>query len=40
MVERQLGSKSGTGGSTGASYLWTTIGKKLFPELWELRSDM
>jgi tryptophan 2,3-dioxygenase len=38
MVERQLGSKSGTGGSTGASYLRTTIDKKLFPELWALRS--
>lgn len=38
MVERQLGSKSGTGGSTGASYLRTTLDKKLFPELWQLRS--
>jgi tryptophan 2,3-dioxygenase len=38
MVERQLGSKSGTGGSTGASYLRTTLDKKLFPELWALRS--
>jgi tryptophan 2,3-dioxygenase len=40
MVERQLGSKSGTGGSTGASYLRTTIDKKLFPELWALRSTL
>lgn len=40
MVERQLGSKSGTGGSTGASYLRTTIDKKLFPELWALRSAL
>ena len=40
MVERQLGSKSGTGGSTGASYLRTTITKKLFPELWSLRSEL
>jgi tryptophan 2,3-dioxygenase len=40
MVERQLGSKSGTGGSTGASYLRTTIDKKLFPELWALRSEL
>jgi tryptophan 2,3-dioxygenase len=40
MVERQLGSKSGTGGSTGASYLRTTIDKKLFPDLWALRSDL
>jgi tryptophan 2,3-dioxygenase len=40
MVERQLGSKSGTGGSTGASYLRTTIDKKLFPELWAMRSAL
>ncbi len=40
MVERQLGTKSGTGGSTGASYLRTTIDKKLFPDLWELRSGL
>ena len=40
MVERQLGSKSGTGGSTGASYLRSTIGKKLYPELWALRSEL
>jgi tryptophan 2,3-dioxygenase len=40
MVERQLGSKSGTGGSTGASYLRTTIEKKLFPELWAMRSAL
>jgi tryptophan 2,3-dioxygenase len=37
MVERQIGSKSGTGGSTGASYLRTTLGKRFYPELWELR---
>jgi tryptophan 2,3-dioxygenase len=40
MVERQLGSKSGTGGSTGVSYLKTTVDKKLFPELWALRSRL
>jgi tryptophan 2,3-dioxygenase len=38
MVERQIGSKSGTGGSTGASYLRTTLDKRFFPELWDLRS--
>jgi len=38
MVERQIGSKSGTGGSSGASYLRTTLDKRFFPELWELRS--
>jgi tryptophan 2,3-dioxygenase len=40
MVERQIGSKSGTGGSTGADYLRTTLGKRFFPELWELRSHL
>ncbi|MDQ3962800.1 MAG: tryptophan 2,3-dioxygenase family protein [Actinomycetota bacterium] len=38
MVERQIGSKTGTGGSTGASYLRSTLDKRFYPELWELRS--
>jgi len=38
MVERQIGSKTGTGGSSGAEYLRTTLGKRFFPELWEVRS--
>ena len=38
MVERQIGGKTGTGGSTGASYLRTTLGKRFYPELWDLRS--
>lgn len=38
MVERQIGSKTGTGGSTGASYLRATLDKRFFPELWDLRS--
>lgn len=38
MVERQIGSKAGTGGSTGASYLRTTLDKRFFPELWSVRS--
>jgi tryptophan 2,3-dioxygenase len=38
MVERQIGSKTGTGGSTGSSYLRTTLDKRFYPELWELRS--
>jgi tryptophan 2,3-dioxygenase len=40
MVERQIGSKSGTGGSSGAGYLRTTLGKRFFPELWEVRSRL
>jgi tryptophan 2,3-dioxygenase len=38
MVERQIGTKSGTGGSTGAPYLRSTLEKRFYPELWELRS--
>jgi tryptophan 2,3-dioxygenase len=38
MVERQIGAKTGTGGSTGASYLRSTLTKRLYPELWDLRS--
>jgi tryptophan 2,3-dioxygenase len=38
MVERMIGSKTGTGGSTGASYLRTTLDKRFYPDLWSLRS--
>lgn len=38
MVERMLGTKKGTGGSEGVSYLRTTLDKKFFPELWEART--
>jgi tryptophan 2,3-dioxygenase len=38
MVERQIGTKTGTGGTTGAAYLRTTLDKRFYPELWELRS--
>jgi tryptophan 2,3-dioxygenase len=38
MVERQIGSKTGTGGSSGASYLRSTLDKRFYPELWDLRS--
>jgi tryptophan 2,3-dioxygenase len=38
MVERQIGSKTGTGGSSGAEYLRTTLGKRFFPDLWDVRS--
>jgi tryptophan 2,3-dioxygenase len=37
MVERQIGTKSGTGGSTGAPYLRSRLPVRYFPELWELR---
>lgn len=38
MVERMIGSKTGTGGSDGAAYLKKTVERKFFPELWELRT--
>lgn len=38
MVERMIGSKTGTGGSEGAAYLKKTVERKFFPELWELRT--
>ncbi len=40
MVERQIGSKTGTGGSSGAEYLRTTLGKRFYPELWDVRSQL
>jgi tryptophan 2,3-dioxygenase len=38
MVERMIGTKSGTGGSEGATYLRKTVERKFFPELWEVRN--
>jgi tryptophan 2,3-dioxygenase len=40
MVERTIGSKPGTGGSRGAAYLLTTLGKNLFPDLWAIRGSL
>ena len=40
MVERTIGAKAGTGGSTGAAYLRETVGRPLFPDLWEIRSQL
>jgi len=38
MVERMIGTKSGTGGSAGAAYLRTRLALRSCPVLWELRS--
>ncbi len=38
MVERMIGMKMGTGGSLGAAYLQTTLQRRFFPELWEVRT--
>jgi tryptophan 2,3-dioxygenase len=40
MVERQIGGKTGTGGSSGAEYLRTTLGKRFYAELWDVRSQL
>jgi tryptophan 2,3-dioxygenase len=40
MVERTIGTKPGTGGSTGAKYLRTTLSHPLFPDLWEIRTRL
>jgi len=40
MVERTIGTKPGTGGSTGTKYLRTTLGRPLFPDLWEIRTKL
>src|SRR5580704_5632927 len=38
LVERIIGIRMGTGGTSGASYLKLTLDKKFFPELWEART--
>jgi tryptophan 2,3-dioxygenase len=40
MVERTIGMKPGTGGSSGAAYLATTVGSPLFPDLWQIRGRL
>jgi tryptophan 2,3-dioxygenase len=39
-VERVIGAKSGTGGTSGVSYLRRMLDVVLFPELWSLRTDL
>jgi tryptophan 2,3-dioxygenase len=40
MVERTIGAKIGTGGSSGAAYLMTTLNRPIFPDLWAIRSKL
>jgi tryptophan 2,3-dioxygenase len=40
MVERQIGTKSGTGGSSGAPYLRKRVPLRYYPLLWELRDHL
>jgi tryptophan 2,3-dioxygenase len=39
-VERIIGSKPGTGGSSGVGYLKTALDRSFFPELWEVRTHL
>jgi len=39
MVERTIGKKLGTGGSSGAGYLASTLFNPVFPDLWAIRSQ-
>ncbi len=37
MVAREIGTRRGTGGSPGVPYLKTTLDRRFFPELWDVR---
>jgi len=39
-VQRQIGSRRGTGGTSGASHLMAHRDTRFYPELWELRADL
>ena len=40
MVERTIGTKRGTGGSSGVEYLRGTLFRAAFPDLWEIRGRL
>jgi tryptophan 2,3-dioxygenase len=40
MVERTIGGKPGTGGSSGAAYLRSTLFTPAFPDLWAVRTRL
>ena len=39
-VERIIGKKRGTGGTSGVGYLRKMLDVELFPELWHMRGDL
>lgn len=39
-VERIIGFKIGTGGSSGVNYLKQVLDQRFFPELWDLRTEL
>ncbi len=40
MAAREIGSRTGTGGSIGVAYLQSTLDRRFFPELWEVRNQL
>lgn len=40
MVERMIGTKPGTGGSSGAGYLRSRLDLRYYPLLWTLRTSL
>jgi len=40
MVERTIGRKPGSGGSSGVGYLASTLFNPVFPDLWAIRSQL
>jgi len=39
-VERIIGMRTGTGGSSGVSYLRQALERSFFPELWSVRTKL
>ncbi len=37
MAAREIGSRPGTGGSPGVPYLRSTVDRRFFPDLWDVR---
>ena len=37
MAAREIGTRPGTGGSPGVEYLRTTVDRRFFAELWDVR---
>jgi len=40
MVQRTIGTRGGTGGSSGAEYLMRTLNQPAFPDLWAIRTEL
>jgi tryptophan 2,3-dioxygenase len=40
MVERMIGTKTGTGGSSGSTYLRSRLPLRYYPLLWDMRSEL